>query len=348
MVDKKDDKIWNTKVSCPSNIALIKYWGKKETQIPLTPSISFTLSECKTITSLDIYPKSEANTQISFTLEENENPLFSEKILNYFKSIKNLLPWILDYDYIIHSKNTFPHSAGIASSASSFGALAFALAQYHINLYPKVSNQIHFASFVSELARLGSGSASRSIFPSLSLWGKTIYHTQSSDSHAICINEYHELFETYQDTILIVDSGIKKISSTKGHQLMENHTYRDVRIKNANNRINELLEVLEKGNLDKFCEIVEADALELHALMMTSHPSFILLQPNTLKIAQEIQDFRKKTKIPVCFTIDAGPNIHVLYPKEFSDKVKFFINDTLKPYYFEYICDQIGHGANLI
>jgi len=94
-------------------------------------------------------------------------------------------------------------------------------------------------------------------------------------------------------------------------------------------------------------EIVESEALTLHAMMMSSNPYFILMKPNTLEIINKIWDFREKTGLPVCFTLDAGANVHVLYPEKDAKKVFEFIKNELVAYCEneQYLCDRIGDGA---
>jgi catechol 2,3-dioxygenase-like lactoylglutathione lyase family enzyme len=101
------------------------------------------------------------------------------------------------------------------------------------------------------------------------------------------------------------------------------------------------------GNIAEFIKIVESEALTLHAMMMTSMPYFILMKPNTLEIINKIWKFRNETQIPVCFTLDAGANVHVLYPENVSEKALQFIKDELVGYCQngQYICDEIGFGA---
>ena len=108
--------------SCPSNIALIKYWGKYANQIPANPSISYTLNHCKTNTEMEFVANEPFSVQTF--LAGNEEVKFAEKIEKYFRNIEPYLPWILQGKFIIKTENTFPHSSGIASSASGFGAIA--------------------------------------------------------------------------------------------------------------------------------------------------------------------------------------------------------------------------------
>jgi diphosphomevalonate decarboxylase len=108
--------------------------------------------------------------------------------------------------------------------------------------------------------------------------------------------------------------------------------------------------VLQNGDLENFISIVESEALTLHAMMMTSMPYFVLMKPNTLEILQKIWQFRIQTKTPVCFTLDAGANVHLLYPKNVSNQVLEFIKTELVGYCQNghYICDEIGNGAKEI
>ena len=160
----------------------------------------------------------------------------------------------------------------------------------------------------------------------------------------------HLNFNNYQDTILLVDKGEKQVSSTVGHDLMHNHPYAEQRFAQAHDHLSKLKTVLETGDLEKFIAIVESEALTLHAMMMTSMPYFILMKPNTLEIINAIWKFRKTHNIPVCFTLDAGANVHVLYPENVSVAVLQFIQDELVGYCQngQYICDAIGNGSQLI
>ncbi|MEX0360657.1 MAG: diphosphomevalonate decarboxylase, partial [Allomuricauda sp.] len=103
----------------------------------------------------------------------------------------------------------------------------------------------------------------------------------------------------------------------------------------------------ESGDLEEFVKVVESEALTLHAMMMSSNPYFILMKPNTLEIINKIWGFRKETRMPVCFTLDAGANVHVLYPESIKQSVIQFVQDELVAHCDNghYICDRIGTGA---
>jgi len=131
---------------------------------------------------------------------------------------------------------------------------------------------------------------------------------------------------------------------------MHNHPFAEHRFAQAHHNLSTIKSILETGDLDQFIKIVESEALTLHAMMMTSLPYFILMKPNTLEIINKIWKFRNDTKIPVCFTLDAGANVHVLYPENVRDSVLQFIKDELVGYCQNgnYICDTIGNGSQLI
>ena len=340
------------KWSAPSNIALVKYWGKKENQIPANPSISFTLNNCKTITSLR-FSKKETTENFSFDLLFEGKPKedFKPKIQKFFERVEKYLPFLKDYHFTIDTENTFPHSSGIASSASGMSALAMNLMSLERELSRSFGTEMtddYFFQKASFLARLGSGSACRSVKGSVVVWGN---HTEIEGSSDLLGVEFpyqiHENFKNYQDTILLVDKGEKQVSSTVGHDLMHNHPYAERRFEQAHENLSKIKTVLESGNLDEFIKIVESEALTLHAMMMTSMPYFILMKPNTLEIINKIWKFRNDSKIPVCFTLDAGANVHVLYPENVREKVLEFIKDELVGYCqnSQYICDEIGFGA---
>ncbi len=339
---------WKT----PSNIALVKYWGKQEPQIPENTSISFTLDACFTLTNLEYTKKEKKSEDFNFEIffEDKKKEAFKPKIQQFFQRIEQYVPFLKDYDFVIKSRNSFPHSSGIASSASGMSALALCIMSLEKELNPTISEE-YFNKKASFLARLGSGSACRSIEGELIIWGNHSDIKGSSDLFGVKYPyEIHGNFKNYHDTILLVDEGEKQVSSTVGHQLMYNHPFAKQRFNQANNNISKILEVLQNGGLKEFIAIVESEALSLHAMMMTSNPYFILMKPNTLKIISKIWEFRAKTGSNICFTLDAGANVHVLFPEKEKEIVNNFIISELIQYCQEnhYICDRIGQGAKQI
>lgn len=327
----------------PSNIALIKYWGKHGQQLPANPSISFTLSTSHTQTYLSWVPAAGMGGEIKVILDGQPAPSFVPKVSQFFERIAAYVPFFKDYDYEINTHNSFPHSSGIASSASGMSALALCTLSMAAQLGHTHQD---FYQTASILARLGSGSASRSVYGPLAVWGKHANTPLSSDAFAVPYHDIDPIFETFQDYILLVDKGVKQVSSTAGHSLMNGHPFAAQRFAQAHTNLSDIQTHLRSGDLDQFGEIVESEALTLHAMMMTSRPYYLLVKPNTIAIIEAIWAFRQDTKIPVYFTLDAGANVHMLFPKGDKQKVDAFVNDVLQSYCHkgEYLCDAVGNG----
>ena len=328
----------------PSNIALVKYWGKKGKQIPQNPSISFTLSECRSETFVSF--EKANHFSFRFFFDGKENPAFGAKIEKFLVDHQAFFPFINQLSLTVESQNTFPHSSGIASSASSMSAFVMGLMEIE-SLLTGPSTGSGTLTKASYFSRLASGSAARSVFPKMALWGATPYYDGSSDEYAVSLeNDIHPVFKTYRDAILIVSGETKSVSSRAGHALMEGNPYAPARYAKANENIKDLLAALQSGDLDTFIQLTESEALQLHALMMCSNPSYILMKPNTLNLVNKIREFREETHIPLCFTLDAGPNVHLLYPESEAEKVESFIKNELVNYCDQsrWIADRVGDG----
>ena len=328
----------------PSNIALVKYWGKIPVQIPANPSISFTLTHSITLLQIELQDSRDGKLDLDFYFEDVLNEKFKTKIEKFLLTQIERFPWLTTFKLIIHSTNTFPHSSGIASSASSMSALNMCL----MDLDEKISGHkklpVDFLNEASDLSRQASGSAGRSVFPFMATWGEIDSIPESSNRFARAVdkNSIAEIFHDYKDSIIIVDAGEKSVSSRAGHSLMENHPFNEERYKRARTNMNKLLVAMKSGDMPTFIEVVEEEALMLHALMMTSTPSYILLKPESLMLIEKIREYRNKTGIPVCFTIDAGPNIHLLYPAQNKSEVEAWIKSEFSK--FTVIHDEVGAG----
>ncbi len=353
---EKGSITWKT----PSNIALVKYWGKREPQLPENPSISFTLDACFTLTTIDFCRHAELvsashdeklkEVRFDIYFEGEKKDDFKPKIATFFKRIQKYAPFISDYNFIINSRNSFPHSSGIASSASGMSALALCIMSLEKQINPTITDA-YFNKKASFLARLGSGSASRSIEGPIVVWGENEVVDGSSDLFGVQFpNEVHENFKNYHDTILLVDKGEKQVSSTLGHNLMHKHPFAQNRFAQAHENLAKLNAVLQNGDYKSFINIVESEALTLHAMMLTSNPYFILMKPNTLEIINRIWNFRAKTNSNICFTLDAGANVHILFPEKEKETVNNFIVSELLTFCQNnhYICDRAGLGAKQI
>jgi len=317
---------------CPSNIALIKYWGKYENQIPANPSISYTLSQCRTITEME-YAEGE-NFSVKLFLSGKEEPKFAEKTAKYLAGIEKYLPWVLRGCFVIKTENTFPHSSGIASSASGFGALAKCLMALDKEISGEKSSEETLQK-ASLLARLGSGSACRSLYNGLVVWGATPVVSDSADEYAVPYPEskIHPIFRDFNDWVMLIHEGQKSVSSTVGHGLMNGNPYAQVRFAEAAKNFFTLQEILKNGDMEGFIKLVEHEALTLHAMMMISDPAFILMQTGTLETIHKVWDFRRETGLPLFFTLDAGANVHLLFPNDGQqERIKAFIETELLAY----------------
>lgn len=327
----------------PSNIALVKYWGKKREQLPANPSISFTLNNCKTTTTLTYSNSDKLSFEVYVDGKREEG--FEPKIKTFFERISEYASFINTYKFRIDTSNSFPHSSGIASSASGLSALALCICSIEQNINSEFEGE-KFLNKASFLSRLGSGSACRSLFPKMASWGKHNALKNSSDVIGTPYDDMHPVFGTYQDTILLVDKGQKQVSSTVGHGLMHQHPFAEARFEQANSNLRNLKHVLKSGDLKEFNKIVESEALTLHAMMMSSDPYFLLVRPNTIAIIEKAWAFRKEHQLNLTITLDAGANVHLLYPEAEKHAILDFIKSELVVFCENgaYICDNVGLG----
>lgn len=331
-----------TKVTwaAPSNIALVKYWGKKDFQIPANASVSLTLKNSYTQTTLSWESKIDSSIEFEFIFDGSENLKFYEKMKTVLLNLSKELPFLTRYRLKIETFNTFPHSTGIASSASSMAALALCLSTMEKEIIGSNEDFFKRASF---LARIGSGSASRSVFGEFVRWGEV--DGEGSDLYAEKTGSYHPIFSQLRDTILIVSSEEKKLPSTLGHKLMDNSPSSKERYSQANNNLLKMLEVLKLGNLGEFGRILEEEAFTLHAnILASSNGKVVLLTPNSIAIMDRVRKFREERKLDLYFTADAGPNIHLLYPKSQEGEINSFIESELLKFCQSYIPDEMGVG----
>jgi diphosphomevalonate decarboxylase len=346
----------------PSNIALVKYWGKDPGQIPMNPSLSFVLKESVVRMVLEYtFSSSDAVALKAFTLNGNPNLAFMKRISEFLNTLDPFFPFLRGMDISISSESTFPHSAGIASSAAAFSALALNLCSmeqevtHSIDIdclgisnvserlsafksdsildghFPGDFEYEKFALKASFIARLGSGSACRSLQHGFVAWGNTPLMEASDDRYAIKVSrkDVSPVFNSLQDAVLIINDGIKEVSSSAGHALMQHHAYRQSRVAQANENMNQLLKALKTGDEILFFDVIENEALSLHSLMMSSSPGYILMKPASINALERIMNFRRESGLRMGFTMDAGPNIHLIYFYRDADKIKNFINEEL-------------------
>ena len=330
----------------PSNIALVKYWGKKPVQIPANPSLSFTLKNSFTEMSIRVSRESGLDPDLDYFFEGARQETFETRIRGYLAEITPYFPFLMMANIRIESRNTFPHSSGIASSASSMGALALGICSIERQILDRSLDE-DFYRKASYMARLGSGSAARSVYGGFVTWGtlKDIEHT--SDEFATPLAEnVGSAFTSLHDAILIISPDKKSVSSSQGHALMDDHPYAGARYLQARENIIGLRRAIIGNDIETFVQITENEALAIHGLMMSSDPAFLLLKPGTLQVLSLIQQLRKEKGIPVAFTLDAGPNVHLIYPGYERENVLAFVRDELLVYCHQqqWIDDRMGAG----
>jgi diphosphomevalonate decarboxylase len=343
--------VYSAGYQCPSNIALVKYWGKKSggVQLPANPSISWSLGDLYASTVVNALPRENGQAFV-FTLAGELKPSFEPKIASFLSKIASDCPWLEDFTLYIDSQNNFPHGTGIASSAAGFGALGLCLAHIEqlIHGSTDLSARIQDMDFwqrSSYLSRIGSGSACRSMFDKPAVWGLSDAVSGSSDLFAVPLDgDIHPHLQGWKDVVLIVDDGEKSVSSTAGHALLEAHPYATARFGQAQKNLGLLIEAMRNGDVQQFIAIVESEALQLHSMMMTSLPYYVLMRPNTLAIIEKIWQFRESSGLPLCFTLDAGANVHLLYDGKIDETLMNFVNNTLLSYCKngQYLCSTTG------
>lgn len=317
----------------PSNIAFVKYWGKKGHQLPANPSLSMTLKECYTETKVTF--KKADSMSVELFLDGTKQEKFGAKIEKYLGTLTEL-PFLKNVAFTVQTKNTFPHGTGIASSASGLSAFALCLTDYLHSLNGEGMSP-DFYKRASHLSRLASGSACRSVYGGFTTWG------DDSDLYATPIEVHPELAHL-KDSVLVISGTEKVVSSTDGHGQMKDHAFAAARFVQAKTNFDKMVHAMKSGEIDVMGQILESEAMSLHAMMMTSPVAYTLLKPNTLAAIEMIWAFRRETKLPLYFTLDAGPNLHLIYPDKLQNKIRTFIEHELSPLAEKVIEDERGEG----
>jgi diphosphomevalonate decarboxylase len=283
-----------------SNIAFIKYWGvaDRSLNLPLTNSISLTLADAHTTTTVEWDDRGRLATD-ELTIDQAPfTGAGAQRLVRHLDRIRTLAG--VDRRARVVSQNNFPMAAGIASSASGFAALTVAaLAALH-GLAALDFGQL------SALARLGSGSASRSLFGGFVEWAAGHDHA-SSVAHTLFPAEHWALC----DLVAVVSRSVKATSSESGHHLAATSPLLAGRIGAVAEWLPVVRQAIAQRDLSRLGPILEQDALAMHAVMLTSIPSLVYWQPGTLEVIHAVRLWRSQGLV-VYFTIDAGPNVHLI------------------------------------
>lgn len=281
------------------NIAFIKYWGNRDNtlRLPVNGSISMNLDGLSTRTTVSFQPSLPFDELII-----NGHEVIGQGLdrVSYILDIIRGMANIQDHAEVM-TENNFPSGAGIASSASAFAALALAGS--------KAAGLELSEPDLSRLARRGSGSASRSIPSGFVEWQAG---TTDEDSFAFSIAEPDHW--KLVDCIAIVSASHKKTGSTEGHSLAPTSPLQAARVADAPRRIDLCRAAILNRDFDSFAAIVELDSDIMHSVMMTSTPALYYWKPTSLSVMSSVRQWRE-AGLPACYTVDAGPNVHVICPE---------------------------------
>lgn len=288
----------------PSNIAFIKYWGKKDEilRLPVNGSISMNLSNLLTTTTVEFDPKFKKDLVIINGKKEKEE---GSRAIKHLDRIRKLAK--IKTKAKVVSESNFPSSTGLSSSASGFAALSLAgVKAAGLKLSEKE---------LSILAREGSGSACRSIPDGFAEW---MDGDISDYSYSVSLfpPDHWEI----ADVVVLISDKKKDVSTTKGQIVANSSPFFKIRISKIKEKINQCKKYIQEKNFTEFGELLEAEALELHAIMMTSSPSLIYLLPESIEVIKAVRKWRAEG-LEVYFTLNTGQNVHLICQKKDAKKV---------------------------
>ena len=309
-----------------SNIAFIKYWGVADSSlnIPLNNSISMTLADAHTTTTVAWDDNANLATDTISIDGAQLQGAPAARIVAHLDRLRALAG--VSCKARVVSQNNFPMASGIASSASGFAALTVA-ASAALGL-PLDAAQL------SALARQASGSASRSLFGGFVEWQRGWGEGESEeekgeregqsllDSRSVAHQMHDESHWALRDLIAIVSASAKRISSSDGHRLAATSPFTAARTRCVSDWLATVRRAVADRDLALLGPILELDALAMHGVMMTSAPSLLYWQPGTLEVLHAVRAWREEDGLPVYFTIDAGPNVHLICEAETAPAVE--------------------------
>ncbi|MDR2724431.1 MAG: hypothetical protein LBB25_04530 [Holosporaceae bacterium] len=282
----------------PSNVALIKYMGKQEGNMPCNPSLSHILDGFTTKISLENCAVAD---QFINKIELSQNAV--DRFLQHLRNIKKILGY--NGFFRIESSNNFPHSVGIASSSSSFAALT----QCAMTAICEIKGVASFTiEEMSEISRGASGASCRSFFFPWCIW-------DNGGAKKIDLK-----IGKLRHDLLLIDRKPKIVSSSEAHERVKSSPLFPERPKRAEKRLADLVNALNNNKWNDAYQICWEEFYDMHALFHTSFPGFSYIQPKTNTILQEVGKFYITNHDGPLVTIDAGPNIHLLWRQDQSEQ----------------------------
>ncbi len=317
-------------VSAPANIAFVKYWGARDLEraLPYHPSISMTLEVCRSTTTVEA--GGTGDDRVFLAAEDGSlrpaDAAFAGRVLRHLEAIRRATG--RRERFRVATRNSFPSAAGLASSASGFAALA-AAAVGALGLEPTPEE-------LSILARLsGSGSAARSVRGGFVEW------PSGDDPEAPAAELAPASHWPLVDLVALVETGPKEVSSLEGHRRAPTSPGFEPRLARLPDRLAAVRRAIEDRDLDALGPLLERDALELHAVAMTSEPPILYWQPGTLEVLHAVRALRGNGTAAYV-TMDAGANVHVICEPT-AEAVVARRLETLSGV-LGVIADRVGHG----
>jgi len=288
-----------------SNIAFIKYWGNQDEaiKVPVNSSISMNLDGIYTETSVR-WDDTLTSDELVLNGEATTGQALN-RVTEHLSFIRNRLN--IKSFASVKSVNNFPMGAGIASSASSFAALTVAAVKA---TGADVSERV-----LTSIARLGSGSASRSVPSGFVIWHQGNSH-ETSYAESFATPDYWDLV----DVIAIISGEHKAVGSRQGHTSANTSDLQNARVSGAGERLKICQNAILSRDFATFADVVEYDSNLMHAVMMTSRPPLFYWLPTTLTVMDGVRHWRANG-VNVCYTLDAGPNVHCICLRADAEKV---------------------------
>ncbi|MEK7543612.1 MAG: diphosphomevalonate decarboxylase [Patescibacteria group bacterium] len=313
----------------PSNIAFIKYWGKKNDalRLPENGSLSMNLSGLMTTTTVEFSPMHKEDV---IEINGIQEAIDGSRAITHLDRIRKVAR-MDDYAKVV-TVNNFPSGTGLSSSASGFAALTVAaVAAAGLELDEKE---------LSILARQGSGSACRSIPDGFVEW---IDGNTSDTSYGVSL--YPPDWWDIVDVVVVVNEGKKSVPTTQGMARVASSPFFPVRLAGMKKKLIQAKKLLAEKRFSLLGELIEAEALEMHAVMLTSRPPLIYWTPGTLQVIRLIKKWRDEG-IEVYFTINTGQDVHLICHSNTVDALKAKLTDIDE--IRDVIVNKPSRGAHLI
>lgn len=321
-----------------SDVALVKYWGKKDEvlRLPENGSISMILKGLDTVTTVEFREDGQSTVTINGEHDDAE----AKRVLKHIERIRQLAveKHLLtsenssNLSVQVASQNTFPKGTGLSSSGSGFAALTLAaVTALDMQLSSKE---------LSILARQGSGTACRCMLGGFVEW----FDGDTSDtSYSVSLHDASHW--DIRDVVAVVDKGKKRISSTEGHESARSSPFYEARLQRIKKKLTDVKAVLAEKDFAQLGALIEAEALEFHSILLTSQPSLIAWYPGTVEVMLAVQALRSEG-ILAYFTINTGFNVHVLTLPEYEETVRDRLSTLLLVK--ETLTASVGEGPRVI